>query len=138
MSYFDQRSESSFLINCTKVSKNRPKMIFSFLPSLSKKWRPFKILKKKSFYRCFFGKTKKFKTLILTFFFYLGFLWQPITNHRTAGEGRGYFFNSPLPLPSASQTLRQQPGDYCRELTSAHIGSSRNRIEKLWFPSANR
>ena len=32
------------------------------------------------------------------FFFYLGFLSQPFTNHRTAGEGGGHFFNSSLPL----------------------------------------
>ena len=40
------------------------------------------------------------------FFFYRGFLSQPFTNHRTAGEGGGHFFNSSLPLPPASQTLR--------------------------------
>ena len=40
------------------------------------------------------------------FFFYLGFLPQPFTNHRTAREGGGHFFNSSLPLPLASQTLR--------------------------------
>ena len=40
-------------------------------------------------------------------FFYLGFLSQiTFTNHRTAGEGGGHFFNSSLPLPSASQTLK--------------------------------
>ena len=38
------------------------------------------------------------------FFFYLGFLLQPFTNHATVGEGGGYAFNSSLPLPSASQT----------------------------------
>ena len=27
-------------------------------------------------------------------------------NHRTAGEGEEYFFNSSLPLPPTSQTLR--------------------------------
>ena len=36
----------------------------------------------------------------------LGFLSQPFTNHRTAGEEGGHFFNSSLPLPPASQTLR--------------------------------
>ena len=41
------------------------------------------------------------------FFFYLGFLSRPFTNHRTAGEGGGHFFNSSLPLPPASQTLRR-------------------------------
>ena len=40
------------------------------------------------------------------FFYHLGFLSQPFTNHRTAGEGEGHFFNSSLPLPPASQTLR--------------------------------
>ena len=54
------------------------------------------------------------------FFFYLGFLSRAFTNHRTAREGGGYFFNSSLLLPPASQTLRHQLGDYCRELTSAH------------------
>ena len=40
------------------------------------------------------------------FFFYLGFLSRIFTIHETAGEGRGYLFNSSLPLPLASQTLR--------------------------------
>ena len=54
------------------------------------------------------------------FFFYLGCLSRTFSNHRTAGEGGGLFFNSSLPLPPASRTLRHQPGDCCRELTSAH------------------
>ena len=46
-------------------------------------------------------------------FFYLGFLSQiTFTNHRTAGELGGHFFNSSLPIRSASQTLRYSPGDY--------------------------
>ena len=53
----------------------------------------------------------------LLFFFYLDFLSQTFTNQRIAGEGRGHFFNSSL--TPASQTLRHQPGDYCRELTSS-------------------
>ena len=40
------------------------------------------------------------------FFFYLGFLSRSFTIHRTVGEGGGYLFNSSLPLPPASQTLR--------------------------------
>ena len=42
------------------------------------------------------------------FFFSLsqGFLSQPFTNHRAAGEGGGHLFNSSLPLPPASQTFR--------------------------------
>ena len=38
------------------------------------------------------------------FFFYLGYLSRTFTNHRT--EGGGYLFNSSLPLPPASQTIR--------------------------------
>ena len=40
------------------------------------------------------------------FFFYLCFLLRTFTIHETAGEGGGYLFNSSLPLPPASQTLR--------------------------------
>ena len=36
------------------------------------------------------------------------------------GKGEGYLFNSSLLLPPASQTLRNQPGNCCIELTSAH------------------
>ena len=39
-------------------------------------------------------------------FFCLGFLSQAFTNRRTAEEGGGQFFNSSLPLPPASHTLR--------------------------------
>ena len=53
------------------------------------------------------------------FFFNLGFLLRTFTNNRTASEGGGHFLNSSIPLPPASQTLRHQPGYYCRELTSA-------------------
>ena len=56
------------------------------------------------------------------FFFYLGFLSRLFTNHRTAGEGRGHFFNSSLPLSPALLS------DYCRELTSAYT----------WQPGSNR
>ena len=53
-------------------------------------------------------------------FFYEGFFSRTFTNRRTAGEREGHFFNSSLPLPPTSQTLRHYPGDYCRELTSAY------------------
>ena len=53
-------------------------------------------------------------------FFYLGFLSRTFANRRTEREGGGHFFNSSLPLPPASQTLRYQLGDYYRELTCAH------------------
>ena len=53
-------------------------------------------------------------------FFYQAFLSSTFANHRTAGERGGDFFNSSLPLPPASQILRHQSADYCRELTSAN------------------
>ena len=52
--------------------------------------------------------------------FYLVFFSRTFTIHRTIGEGGGYHFNLSLPLPPALQTLRYQPSNYCRELTSAH------------------
>ena len=63
------------------------------------------------------------------FFFYLVFLLRTFTNHRTAEERGGHFSDSLLPLPPASQTLRHQPGDYCRELTSAHSQQSDSNWE---------
>ena len=76
-----------------------------------------------SFYYQIFEQLNKISISLfhlIVFFFYLDFLSQPFTNHKTAGEGGGYLFNSSLPFPPASQALRHQPGDYCRELTSAH------------------
>ena len=46
------------------------------------------------------------KFFFFFFFFCLGVLSRPFMNHRTAGEWGGYFFNSSLPLPPASETLR--------------------------------
>ena len=68
----------------------------------------------------FFSNKKKLESHKRVFFIYLGFLSRTFTNHRTAGEGEGHFFNFSLPLPPASQTLRQLTEDYCRELTSTH------------------
>ena len=79
-------------------------------------------------------KSSIFKLQKEVFFFYLGFLSCTFTIHRTAGEGGGSLFNSSVPLPPVSQTLRHQPGDYCRELTSAHIASSQTLTVNLWFP----
>ena len=59
-------------------------------------------------------------------FFYLDFLSGTFTIHRKPEKGGGYLFNSSLPLPPASQTLRQQPVGFCRELTSA-LGSRLNK-----------
>ena len=54
-----------------------------------------------------------------------------ITDHRTGWEGGGHFFNSSLPLPTALRTLRHYPGDYCRELTSAHSQQPDSNREPL-------
>ena len=42
----------------------------------------------------------------ISLFFYLDFLSQPSTNHRTAGEEGEHFFNSSLPFPPTLHTLR--------------------------------
>ena len=70
-------------------------------------------------------------TILKLFFSYLGFLSRRFTNHRTAGEGGGHFFNSSIPLPPVSQTLRHQLGDYCRELTFAHSQQPDSNWEPL-------
>ena len=54
-------------------------------------------------------------------FIYLGFLAQPFMNQ----EGGEYLFNSSLPLPPASQKLRHQPSNSCRDLTPAHKVAAR-------------
>ena len=86
-------------------------------------------IKKRSFGQFF--KCRVYLKNSIIFFFYLGFLSRTFTNLRTAGEGGGHFFNSSLPLPPASQTLRHQPGDYCRALTSAHSQQPDSNLEPL-------
>ena len=56
----------------------------------------------------------------IPFFFYLDFLSQPFTNHRTAGKRGGQFL---LAINAESSPL--------------HIGSSQTQTG-LWFPSTNR
>ena len=69
--------------------------------------------------------------IYINIFYILYTFSRTFTNHRTAGEGGGHFFNSSLPLPPASQTLRHQTGDYCRELTSAHSQQPDSNREPL-------
>ena len=77
--------------------------------------RPKTLLKKGVWNRCFpmnfdkFLRTPFFVEHLLFFlflFFYLGFLSQPFTNHRTTREGSGHFFNSSLLIPPTSRTLK--------------------------------
>ena len=70
-------------------------------------------------------------TLLGTLFFFSFFFFHENAGIRTAGEEGGHFFNSSLPLLPASQTLRHQPGDYCRELTSAHNQQPNSKQEPL-------
>ena len=63
------------------------------------------------------------------FFFYLGFLSRLFTNHRTAGEGRGHFFNSSLLLSPALLSSWA----ITAESSPLHIAGSRTRTVNLWL-----
>ena len=63
------------------------------------------------------------------FFFYLGFLSRLFTNHRTAGEGRGHFFNSSLPLSPALLSNWA----ITAESSPLHIAGSQARTVNLWL-----
>ena len=53
-----------------------------------------------------FKPDKIYEIYEIYIFFYLDFLSRTFVNHRTAGERGGHFFNSSLPNPLTSQTLR--------------------------------
>ena len=61
-----------------------------------------------------------FLLLLLLFFIQSGFSFATINESQDCRERVENFCNNSLPLLPASQTLRHQPGDYRRELTSAH------------------
>ena len=69
-------------------------------------------------------------------FFYVGFLSQTFTIHRTAGEAAGYLFNFYHFYPLHRHL------DISRAITAEssplHIASSGTRNGNLWFPSASR
>ena len=67
-------------------------------------------------------------------FFLSGFSF---TIYRKVGKGGVYLCDSSLPLPPASETLRQQLGDY-QQSVEHYIASSRTRTGDLGFPSASR
>ena len=62
-------------------------------------------------------------------FFYLGFLSRLFTNHRTAREGRGHFFNSSLPLSPALLSSWA----ITAESSPLHIAGSQTRTVNLWL-----
>ena len=70
------------------------------------------------------------------FFFYLGFLLQQFTNHRTAVEGGGHFLTPRYHFHPLHRQL-----DISQTITTKsstlHIGSSQTRTRNLWFPSAS-
>ena len=72
-------------------------------------------------------------------FFLSGFLSLTFTIHRAAGEGGGYLFNSSLPIPPTSQTLRHQIDQaISAESSTLHLASSPTRTGNHWFLSASR
>ena len=63
-------------------------------------------------------------------FFYLVFIRENSKFRGQQGkEEGGYFFNSSLQLPAASQTLTNYPGNYCRE----RIPSSKLKSLHIWL-----
>ena len=69
-------------------------------------------------------------------FFSFYFLSQIFTIHKAAGEGGGYILMSLLPLPPASQTLRDINWvalDIAAESSPLEIAGSRNRAWKLCY-----
>ena len=74
-----------------------------------------------------------------SFFFLSRFSFTDIhvTNHRTAGEGGGHFFNSYY----HAQPLHRHLGisrTITAENSTLHIANNRTRTGNLWFPSASR
>ena len=72
-----------------------------------------------------------FRSMISLFFFLSWFSFTNIHDSQGNRERVGYLFNSSLTLPPATQTLRHQPGDYCRKLTSAHSQQPESSREPL-------
>ena len=91
---------------------------------LKTSWQDFLKMSWRYFCKMFSRRIDKMSGRRLLFVLFCFSIWdffsRPFTNHRTAGEERGHFLNSSLPLRSASQTLRHQLDDYCKELISAH------------------
>ena len=79
----------------------------------------------------FYGCSEIILTRNLTIFFYLGFLSQPLTNHRTAGKEKGisltphYYFH---PLRRHLDISRA----ITAESSPLHIGSSWTRTKNLY------
>ena len=66
-------------------------------------------------------------------FYYLNFISQTLTIHRTVSEEGGHLFSSYIPIPTASWKLRHQSGNYCREFISALRHQLEPNREPLFF-----
>ena len=86
-------------------SCNGFKTAMDILQYLSWLWMPSrsKDKKKDTYWTCY---STFISNQTCLFFFCLNFLSQTLMIHREEGEGGGYLFNSSLPLPPASKTLR--------------------------------
>ena len=69
--------------------------------------------------------------------FYLGFLSQIFTNHRTAGEGGEHFLTPHYHFYPLHRKLGISRA-ITEESSPLHIASSRTRVGNLWCPSASR
>ena len=71
----------------------------------------------------------RFVCFFVFFFCCLSFLSRTFTNHKAAGERRGYLFNFSLPLLLASQTLIHSRAITAESLP-LHIASSRTQTSE--------
>ena len=80
---------------------------------------------------------KKYSRTYLYFFFYLSFLLQTFTNHRTAGEGEGISLTPHYHFHPLHRHL-DISWAITAESSLLHIASCRTQTGNLWFPSASR
>ena len=92
-------------------------------------------VKRKSERKVFGNRCEFFLVLtseVRKFIFYVGFLSGIFMIHRATGETGGSFLSSSLPFPLVLWTFRYQPGDYCKELISAHRQQPDPNRERLY------
>ena len=92
-------------------------------------WRVWKNKRHDLYLLILYITKKKMKISLLS-----GFSFMNIHESQDYKGRGGHFINSSLPLAPASQTLRHQPGDYCRVLTSAHS----QQLDSNWEPLVSK
>ena len=92
-------------------------------------WRVWKNKRHDLYLLILYITKKKMKISLLS-----GFSFMNIHESQDYKGRGGHFINSSLPLATASQTLRHQPGDYCRVLTSAHS----QQFDSNWEPLVSK